>query len=107
MANRRFGGPQQRGNRGFNQSNVSPWQGGSAPGGPMPNNNIQTQLALALSSLLQTPKQQMNDNPPSLLSLNSSQGGYFNDGYSGNRFGNRGRDMRRPEPYNKVCLSLV
>lgn len=109
MANRRFVGP-QRGNRNFggpiSGGGVNPWQGGAAPGGGggVPNNNIQTQLALALTSLLQP--QQANDNPPSLLSLNTSPGYYNQDGYGGGgRFGHRGggRDVRRSEPY-KVCI---
>lgn len=102
MANRRYAGGPQRGNRGYPQNNMNPWQGGGNPQGPMPNNNIQAQLALALSNLLQ-PKPDMNNGPPSLLSLNPSQGGgYFNDNYGGPARFDRGRDMRRPEPYNKV-----
>ncbi|GJQ79002.1 hypothetical protein Trydic_g163 [Trypoxylus dichotomus] len=99
MANRRFGGP-QRGGRGFlPNANVNPWQGNT---GPATNNlnssNLQTQLALALSSLLQP--QQVNE-PPSLLSLNTSPGNFNQDNYS-NRLGPRGRsDFRRSEPYNK------
>lgn len=106
MANRRFSGP-QRGNRTFGPSGggVNPWQGGAAPGGGGPNSNIQTQLALALTSLL-NPQQQMNDNPPSLLSLNTGPG-YYQDGYGqGGRYGPRGLanrgDVRRSDPYSKV-----
>ncbi|KAJ8941185.1 hypothetical protein NQ314_010484 [Rhamnusium bicolor] len=113
MANRRMGGMGggQRGNRSFSQhqpfqgSNVSPWQGN------MPSNNSMNpgllsqltsnpqQLALALTTLLQPQQQQMN-NPPSLLSLNTSPA-FSNQDRDFNRFGNRGRDFRRHEPYNK------
>ncbi|KAJ8948353.1 hypothetical protein NQ318_019338 [Aromia moschata] len=113
MANRRMGGMGggQRGNRPFSQhqpfqgSGVSPWQGN------MPSNNSMNQgllsqitsnpqqLALALTSLLQPQQQQMN-NPPSLLSLNTSPA-FSNQDRDFNRFGNRGRDFRRHEPYNK------
>lgn len=104
MANRRFGGNQRGGGRSFQQANLNPWQGGVAPGNSL-DNNIQAQLALALSNLLQ-PQQQ--NNPPSLLSLNTSPG-YANQGNNynpQNRFGgSRGRsDFRRSEPYNKVCI---
>uniref|UniRef100_V5G0I4 Zinc finger protein n=1 Tax=Anoplophora glabripennis TaxID=217634 RepID=V5G0I4_ANOGL len=112
MANRRMGGMGggQRGNRSFSQhqpfqgSNVSPWQGN------MPSNNSVNpgllsqlasnpqQLALALTSLLQPQQQQMN-NPPSLLSLNTSPA-FSNQDRDFNRFG-RGRDFRRHEPYSK------
>lgn len=116
MANRRLGGMggPQRGNRPFSQhqpfqgNNVSPWQG--------PSNNSMNQsgallgqlaanpqqLALALTNLLQPQQQQMN-NPPSLLSLNTSPA-FSQDNRDFNRFGvNRGRpDFRRNEPYNKV-----
>ncbi|XP_057670266.1 zinc finger protein on ecdysone puffs isoform X1 [Diorhabda carinulata] len=102
MANRRMGGPSGglRGNRSFNQpfqgGSVSPWQGANSGNQGLISqitSNPQ-QLALALSSLLQ-PQQQ---NPPSLLSLNTS-------GFSGRdrdfgQFG-RGRDFRRHEPYSK------
>ncbi|XP_968783.4 zinc finger protein on ecdysone puffs isoform X2 [Tribolium castaneum] len=119
MANRRLGGMggPQRGNRSFSQhhqpfqgNNVSPWQGN------MPSNNSLNpsgllgqlaanpqQLALALSNLLQPQQQQMN-NPPSLLSLNTSPAfsPHQDSRDSFNRFGNRGRsDFRRNEPYNK------
>lgn len=105
MANRRLGGMGggPRGNRSYNQQfqggGVSPWQG--------PNNSMNQgllsqisnpqQLALALTSLLQ-PQQQ---SPPSLLSLNTSPA-FSNQDRDFNRFGNRGRDFRRHEPYNKV-----
>ncbi|KAJ3629330.1 hypothetical protein MTP99_013726 [Tenebrio molitor] len=115
MANRRLGGMggPQRGNRSFSQhqpfqgNNVSPWQGN------MPSNNSLNQsgllgqlaanpqqLALALTNLLQPQQQQMN-NPPSLLSLNTSPAFSHQDSRdSFNRFGNRGRsDFRRNEPY--------
>ncbi|KAJ8974159.1 hypothetical protein NQ317_005807, partial [Molorchus minor] len=112
MANRRMGGAGggHRGNRPFSQhqpfqgSGVSPWQGN------MPSNNSMNQgllsqltsnpqqLALALTSLLQPQQQQMN-NPPSLLSLNTSPA-FSNQDRDFNRFG-RGRDFRRPEPYSK------
>ncbi|XP_022920289.2 zinc finger protein on ecdysone puffs [Onthophagus taurus] len=104
MANRRFGGGPNRGSRGFPQNaNVNPWQGNSGPTAgvnSMGNPNLQTQLALALSSLLQP--QQVND-PPSLLSLNTSSRNFNNqDNYSNRLGGNRGRnDFRRTEPYNK------
>ncbi|RZC43183.1 zinc finger protein on ecdysone puffs, partial [Asbolus verrucosus] len=117
MANRRLGGMggPQRGNRSFSQhqpfqgNNVSPWQGN------MPSNNSLNQsgllgqlaanpqqLALALTNLLQPQQQQMN-NPPSLLSLNTSPAFSHQDSRdSFSRFGNRGRsDFRRNEPYNK------
>ncbi|XP_063910154.1 zinc finger protein on ecdysone puffs-like isoform X1 [Zophobas morio] len=119
MANRRLGGGMggpQRGNRSFSShqpfqgNNVSPWQGN------MPSNNSLNQsggllgqlaanpqqLALALTNLLQPQQQQMN-NPPSLLSLNTSPAFSHQDSRdSFNRFGNRGRsDFRRNEPYNK------
>ncbi|XP_044270416.1 zinc finger protein on ecdysone puffs [Tribolium madens] len=118
MANRRLGGMggPQRGNRSFSQhqpfqgSNVNPWQGN------MPSNNSLNpsgllgqlaanpqQLALALTNLLQPQQQQMN-NPPSLLSLNTSPAfsPHQDSRDSFNRFGNRGRsDFRRNEPYNK------
>lgn len=101
MANRRsggMGGP--RGNRGsYSQHSSfqgSPWQGGQNSQGLMSqiSSNPQ-QLALALSSLLQ-PQQ---NNPPSLLSLNTSGFSSQNQGFG--RFG-RSREMRRVEPYSKV-----
>lgn len=99
MANRRsggMGGP--RGNRGsYSSYQGSPWQGASNSQGFMsqiPSNP--QQLALALTSLLQ-PQQ---NNPPSLLSLNTS--GFSNQDRGYGRFGNRDREMRRVEPYNKV-----
>ncbi|KAH1004343.1 zinc finger protein on ecdysone puffs [Dendroctonus ponderosae] len=108
--NRRFGGGQRGGNRGssFSQQpfqsgggGVNPWQGGGSnmnQGGILSQLTSNPQLALALTSLLQ-PQQQ----PPSLLSLNTSPAfsgnrdyGRFNSGF------NRGRDInRRHEPYNK------
>ena len=125
MANRRLGGGMggpQRGNRSFSShqpfqgNNVSPWQGN------MPSNNSLNQsggllgqlaanpqqLALALTNLLQPQQQQMN-NPPSLLSLNTSPAFSHQDSRdSFNRFGNRGRsDFRRNEPYNKVCTLFI
>lgn len=103
MANRRFGGNQRGGGRSFQQANLNPWQGGVTPGNSL-DNNIQAQLALALTNLLQ-PQQQ--NNPPSLLSLNTSPGfmNQDNNYNSQNRFGSRGRsDVRRSEPYSKVCI---
>lgn len=116
MASRRSGGGMggpQRGNRSFSQhqpfqgSNVSPWQGN------VPSNNSMNQglisqltsnpqqLALALTSLFQPQQQQIN-NPPSLLSLNTTPA-FSNQDNDLNRFG-RGRDFRRHEPYNKVIM---
>ncbi|XP_065160515.1 zinc finger protein on ecdysone puffs isoform X2 [Atheta coriaria] len=114
MANRRFGnqGPPQRGNSGGRSfggpaSNISPWQGGAPPGAPANNQNIQSQLALALTNLIQQSTQPpSNDGPPSLLNLNTSPGFFNQDQYNNQnqpRFpgGNRGRqDFRRNEPYN-------
>lgn len=107
MANRRMGsmgGGSLRGSRSFNQppfqgggGGVSPWQGGNQGNQGGLINQITSnpqQLALALSNLLQ-PQQQ---NPPSLLSLNTSPGFNRDRDY---QFGNRGRDFRRHEPYNK------
>ncbi|CAG9826995.1 unnamed protein product [Diabrotica balteata] len=102
MANRRLGGGPSgglRGNRSFNQppfqggSGVSPWQGSnsSSQGLISQITSNPQQLALALTSLLQ-PQQQ---NPPSLLSLNTSPG------YNRDRDFGRGRDFRRHEPYSK------
>lgn len=120
MANRRFGmgggGPQQqRGGfvRNFSQpnSNVSPWQGGVAPGNT--GNAFQTQIALALSSLLQQnqpPNQRPDHGPPSLLSMNTpsptffnpNHGGNFNNANRFNNLNNRGRqDFRRNDNFNK------
>lgn len=104
MANRRsggMGGMGGRGNRGSYSQNSSfqgsPWQGGQNSQGLMSQiSSSPQQLALALTSLLQ-PQQ---NNPPSLLSLNTS--GFSNHDQSFGRFGNRGREMRRVEPYNKV-----
>lgn len=109
--NRRFNGGPRGGNRGsFSQQpfqsgggGLNPWQGGGSnmnQGGILSQLTSNPQLALALTSLLQ-PQQQ----PPSLLSLNTSPAfsgnrdyGRFNSGF------NRGRDInRRHEPYNKVC----
>ncbi|XP_076264335.1 protein on ecdysone puffs isoform X2 [Rhynchophorus ferrugineus] len=102
MTNRRMGGP-RGGNRGFSQpfhsGGVNPWQGGSNnmnQGGIISQLTSTPQLALALTSLLQ---QQPQQQPPSLLSLNTSPA-YSNSRDIG-RFGNRGRDNRRHEPYNK------
>lgn len=103
MANRRSGGMGggPRGNRGsYSQHSSfqgSPWQGPPSSQGLISqiSSNPQ-QLALALSSLLQP----QHNNPPSLLSLNTS--GFSNQDRGFGRFGNRGREMRRVEPYNKV-----
>lgn len=114
MANRRMGGNggPHRGNRNFSQhqpfqgNSLSPWQGGNSNNSMNPGlisqltSNPQ-QLALALSSLLQP--QQVN--PPSLLSLNTSPG-FSNQERNLDRFGNRSRDFRRHEPYNKVMTFL-
>lgn len=110
MANRRFGGgpPQKLG--GFAQQNfqgnkMSPWQGGAAPNnsgnsGLLSQLSTPQQLALALTNLLQNQPPQ-NNNPPSLLSLPTTPGYNNQDNFgSDNRF-NRGRDFRRPDPYNK------
>ncbi|XP_060520170.1 zinc finger protein on ecdysone puffs isoform X2 [Cylas formicarius] len=105
MSNRRMGGMGgPRGNRSFSQQpfqgGVSPWQGNSNnmnQGGLLSQLTSNPQLALALTSLLQPQQQQMN-NPPSLLSLNTSA---FSQNRDFGRFGNRGRDIRRHEPYNK------
>lgn len=100
MANRRsggMGGP--RGNRGSFQHpsfQGSPWQGAPNSGLMSQISSNPQQLALALSSLLQT----QPNNPPSLLSLNTS--GYSSQDRGFGRYGNRGREMRRVEPYNKV-----
>ncbi|XP_018328580.1 zinc finger protein on ecdysone puffs [Agrilus planipennis] len=110
MANRRFSGNSPRSGRSFPQqfqnTNVSPWQGGAAPGNSLNSGLLsqlaapQAQLALALTSLLQN--QQQSNNPPSLLSLNTSPAFGSQDSYnSQNRFASRGRDFRRPDPYNK------
>lgn len=117
MANRRFGGgpPQKLG--GFAQQNfqgnkVNPWQGGAAPNNSVNSGLLsqlsapQAQLALALSSLLQ-PQQPVNNNPPSLLSLPTNPAFGNQDNLSSqNRFNNRGRDFRRPEPY-KVWITFL
>lgn len=102
MANRRSGGMGggPRGNRSFSQqpfqgSGVSPWQGSNSMNQGLLSNP--QQLAMALTSLLQ-PQQ---NNPPSLLSLNTSPG-FSSQNRSFDRFGNRGRDMRRHTPYNQV-----
>lgn len=114
MANRRMGGmgggPQRGNHRSFSQhqpfqGNVSPWQGPSNnslnPGLLSQLATSPQQLALALSNLLQPHQQHMN-NPPSLLSLNTSPAFSHQDRDPLNRF-NRGRsDFRRNEPYNKV-----
>ncbi|KAF5297451.1 hypothetical protein FQR65_LT01382 [Abscondita terminalis] len=110
MANRRFGGgvpPQKLG--GFAQQNfqggkVSPWQGGAAPSnansGLLSQLSTPQQLALALTNLFQN-QPQANNSPPSLLSLPTPPAYNNQDNFgSDNRF-NRGRDFRRPEPYNK------
>lgn len=102
MANRRsggMGGP--RGNRGFSQPSYqgSPWQGQQNSQGLMSQISNPHQLALALSNLLQT----QHNNPPSLLSLNTSG---FSNQDRGFGYGNRSRDMRRVEPYSKVCYFL-
>ena len=110
MANRRFGGvpPQKIGGfaqQNFQGSKVSPWQGGAAPNnavnsGVLSQLSAPQQLALALSNLLQNQPQQ-NNNPPSLLSLPTTPAYNNQDNFgSDNRF-SRGRDFRRPEPYNK------
>lgn len=83
------------------QSGVNPWQGGGGggnQGGILSQITSNPQLALALTSLLQPQQQQ----PPSLLSLNTSPAFSSNRDYG--RFGgiSRGRDLRRHEPYNKV-----
>ncbi|CAH0546111.1 unnamed protein product [Brassicogethes aeneus] len=108
MANRRMGGMgggPHRGNRSFSQhqpfqgNNVNPWGNSNNSMNPGLISQLTSnpqQLALALSSLLQP--QQVN--PPSLLSLNTSPG-FSNQDRDLNRFGNRGRDFRRHEPYNK------
>ncbi|KAF5299672.1 hypothetical protein FQA39_LY11467 [Lamprigera yunnana] len=108
MANRRFGGgmpPQKLG--GFAQQNfqggkVNPWQGGAAPNnansGLLSQLSTPHQLALALTNLLQN-QPQANNSPPSLLSLPTTPT-YNNQDNFDNRF-NRGRDFRRPEPFNK------
>lgn len=122
MANRRFGGGiggPQRGGRSFPQqqhyqgNNVSPWQGGVAPNnslnaGLLSQLTTSQQIAIALSGLLQPQQQQqMNNGPPSLLSLNTSPFSQQDNYDSQSRFGNRGRsDFRRLEPYNKVCILL-
>lgn len=105
--NPRFGG---RGPQSFSQQpfqggggGVNPWQGGSNQnqGGILSQLTSNPQLALALTSLLQPQQQQ----PPSLLSLNTSPAFSNNRDYGGryNSGGiNRGRDVRRHEPYNKV-----
>lgn len=115
MANRRFGGPSNKiGGGGFGQQNfgnkVNPWQGGAGPNSNANSGLLsqlsapQAQLALAISSLLQP--QQMHSNPPSLLSLPTNPSFNNQDHFgSQNRFNNRGRDFRRPEPYNKVWIS--
>lgn len=102
MANRRSGGMGGglRGNRSFSQHQPfqgNPWQGSNSMNQGLISNP--QQLALALSNLLQ-PQQQMN-NPPSLLSLNTSPG-FSDQDRNFNRFGNRGRELRRHEPYSKV-----
>lgn len=102
MANRRSGGMGGglRGNRSFSQHQPfqgNPWQGPNSMNQGLISNP--EQLALALSNLLQ-PQQQMN-NPPSLLSLNTSPG-FSDQDRNFNRFGNRGRELRRHEPYSKV-----
>lgn len=109
MANRRMGGMNARGNRSFSQpfqgGGVNPWQGGGPNSGQGMLSQLTSnpqQLALALTSLLQ-PQQQMN-NPPSLLSLNTSPAFAGDRDYG--RFG-RGRDMRRHEPYTKVCILII
>ncbi|XP_066148355.1 zinc finger protein on ecdysone puffs-like isoform X2 [Euwallacea fornicatus] len=80
---------------------LNPWQGASNTNqaGILSQLTSNPQLALALSSLLQPQQQQ----PPSLLSLNTSPAfsgnrdyGHFNSGGA-----NRGRAFRRHEPYNK------
>lgn len=108
--NRRMGG----GPRGPNRSSFSqqpfqqggggglnPWQGGGGnvnQGGILSQITSNPQLALALSSLLQPQQQQ----PPSLLSLNTAPSYINRDFGGGGRFGSRGgRDFRRHEPYNK------
>lgn len=109
MANRRMGGmggQNRGGNRNFPQhqpfqGNVNPWQGNQSNNlneGLFNQLSNPQQLALALTSLLQ-PQQQSN-NPPPLLSLNASPA-FSNQDRDLNRFGNRGRDFRRHEPYNK------
>lgn len=102
MVNRRFGGNQRGGGRSFPQANLNPWQGGVTPGNSL-DTNIPAQLALVLNNLLHS---QQPNNPPSLLSLNTSPGFMNQDSNYGsqNRFASRGRsDFRRSEPYNKVC----
>lgn len=111
-----MGGGPQRGNRSFvsqhqyqGNQGVNPWQGGVAPSnsnnsGLLSQLSTPQQLALALTSLLQ-PQQQQN-NPPSLLSLNTSPFSGQDHYDSQNRFGNRGRpDFRRLDLY-KVCIIL-
>lgn len=108
-----MGGGPQRGNRPFmsqqqyhGNQGVNPWQGGVAPNdsnnsGLLSQLSTPQQLALALTSLLQ-PQQQ--NNPPSLLSLNTSPFSGQDHYDSQNRFGNRGRsDFRRFDSY-KVCI---
>lgn len=99
MSNRRFGNGHRGNNRSFSQpfqSGVSPWQGGNMNQGGLMSQLSNPQLALALSSLLQ---QQQPQQPPSLLSLNTSPA--FSNNRDFGRFGNRSRDIRRHEPYNK------
>ena len=96
------------GNRAFSQpfqsGPVNPWQGGNNTnqGGIISQLTSNPQLALALSSLLQPQQQQ----PPSLLSLNTAPA--FSDRGDYGRFSmNRGREFRRPEPYYKVKIIFV
>lgn len=115
-----MGGGPQRGNRPFvsqqqyhHQGNqgVNPWQGGVAPNnsnnsGLLSQLSTPQQLALALTSLLQ-PQHQQQNNPPSLLSLNTTPFSGQDHYGSQNRFGNRGNrsDFRRLDSY-KVCIHI-
>lgn len=113
MAHRNYGqgmGGRNFGGGGGGGGGLNPWADGMAPGGgsrggPMNSYNSnnplmsqlsdpQAQLALALTKLLQ-PQQQMSNMP------GHGFGNYSNrDDYD-----RRGRqDLRRNEPYNKVCF---
>lgn len=98
MANRRF-----RSNH-SNYGGINPWEGGSFPGNYNPNvisqlNEPQTQLAIALTKLLQPQSSAL----PSLLSMDTvNPSNSFN--YPMNRsYDRRNRDFRR----DKVCFSLI
>lgn len=88
------------GGGGFNQfggNKPNPWQGGTHPGGNAGLVGAQAQLAIALTNLLQN---QQSNNPPSLLSLNTSPGYQGRPDFRpGGRFQGRS-DMR---PFGKVC----